>query len=163
MDVNFRLVRGNELQARLQDVPVNLKDALRAYFVELAPTIVNNITANMPVRSGRMVGSTRATVTETGDHVGIRITNNAPYFGILDRGGTIPPHAIMPLSAKAVAFELMQGSSSPTGDLWAFSHVMHPGATIQGKRYVQRGLLNSVPEIANAVKAAVRLTLAGSA
>lgn len=72
-----------------------------------------------------------------------------PYAAIQEKGGQTPAHAIYPVKAKVLAFQLATGQN-------VFARkVMHPGGFIEGKHFMKDSYRSMGPEISRGLKRAI--------
>jgi hypothetical protein len=81
-----------------------------------------------------------ASVLVAGNSVVAGFSSPLPYFGIVERGGTIKEHMVTPDSAKVLVFETLLSPKARIADLMFAPRVEIPAWTYAGKHYVQRTL-----------------------
>ena len=131
--------RAAALQQRLVDkVAANLSgDVLQARSDTLKASIVADLDAD--------ADGLTATVASTG----------VPYAAIQEHGGTTPPHDIVPVKARALAFAGAAGTTFAR-------RVHHPGSTIPARAPFGSALASLRDEIVTGLKDAVREALGAS-
>lgn len=87
-----------ELRVRLKSTAQVLAEELRSVAQALASG------ALLQVHTGKFIASIRAGVRSSKTSVTGRIHSKAPQAGILEWGGTVPAHEILPSAAQALAF-----------------------------------------------------------
>jgi len=101
------------------------------------------------VQTNRLRNSIRASATViSGDAVISAIGSNVVYAAPLEFGATIPPHTIR-AKGKALRFRI--------GERVIFAKsVKFPGAVLQPREFVQRGIQDRLPEYSEAFGAAIQ-------
>jgi len=92
------------------------------------------------VKSNRLRGSLRASKARFGgDGIVSSIGSNVAYAGILEDGGTTPPHIIEAKNGKALFFNGIFRR-----------RVKHPGSRIEGRHYAENGIRDRLPDYTRA-------------
>ena len=134
--------------------PPDLAAALRERAAALQQRLLDKVEANLSgdvlaSRSGTLKASIVADLAADADGVAVTIASTGvPYAAIQEHGGTTPPHEIVPVKARALAF---------AGGFAARVH--HPGSAIPARAPLGSALDALREEIAGGLKDAVRATL----
>jgi len=100
-------------------------------------------------RTGRLASAVERRVEAKGGGIvgEVFVNDSVPYAAILERGGSTPPHDIVPDKAKALAFAM--------GGKHVFARVVHhPGSRFPAHPYLASALNDESDEIAAALKLA---------
>lgn len=134
----------------LTDPTAALRDRAAALQQRLLDKIEVNLSgAVLESRSGALKASISADLDAVGDGVAVTIASSGvPYAAIQEHGGTTPPHDIVPVKARALAF---------AGGFAARVH--HPGSVIPARAPLGGALDALRDDIAFGLKDAVRAAL----
>jgi len=141
--------------AALATLPEQVRDALMQKAAALAALLQANIARKLSgdvlnARTGALARSIIA-LMQTGDTsiaVSIGPSGDIKYAGIHEHGGTIPPHAIVPNKAKALAFAV-------AGKHVFAARVDLPAITMPERSYLRAALAELADEIKDELSAAV--------
>ena len=134
--------------------PDSVMLALRAKVEELRQALLAKVDSNLSgdilqERSGALKASIVAEIAADGGVVSASVgSDGVPYAAIQEYGGTTPPHDIVCVKAKAVAF------AGAAGMRFA-RRVHHPGSRITARAPLGAALDALHDEIAGGLKAAV--------
>jgi phage gpG-like protein len=128
--------------------------ALSAKAEDLREQLLAKVQANLSgdvlqERSGALKASIVAEVIASTDAIDFALgSDGVPYAAIQEYGGTTPPHEIVPVKARALAFA---GAAGP-----AFARrVRHPGSRLPARSYLASARDALGDEIGDGLKAAV--------
>lgn len=129
-------VRSDRIKVKLEALPNEVRGALKTTAQALAGELASTARALaggtlVQEHTGKYVASIRPGVRTSKNSVTGRIHSRAPQAAILEFGGTIPAHEILPKVAQALAF------MGPAGKVFA-GRVEHPASTIE-----KRGVLHA--------------------
>lgn len=126
-------VDSSRVRLRLEEMPTNVRSALRDVTeildVELVARARSRARSELNVRSGKYLASIRGAISETPRRISGKARARAKQAAILEYGGNIPPHEILPNKAGALAF-LRDGAQ-----VFAAA-VQHPGAHITARKII---------------------------
>jgi phage gpG-like protein len=147
------------LTARLNTLPQTLAERLAREVERLGGVLRDRVERNLSgavlqQRSGRLAGSIAVNVERTGLGASLSVSSDAPYAAIHEYGGTIPAHAILPQSARALAFPWR-------GQQRFFKRVQLPAVTMPERSFMRSALDETAPEIQAAIEAAAFETVQG--
>jgi phage gpG-like protein len=151
----FQIDLRDDFSASLAAMPDQVRQALSSKANMLAVALEAKIQQKLSggvlnMRSGALASSIIATVDESAADVSVRIgtSGDVKYAAIQEFGGTIPPHAIVPDKAKALAFVV--------GGKHVFAaRVNLPAVTIPERSYLRSSLAEMAGEIAEGLSEAV--------
>jgi phage gpG-like protein len=151
----FQIDLRDDFSASLAAMPDQVRQALSSKANMLAVALEAKIQQKLSggvlnMRSGALASSIIATVDESAADVSVRIgtSGDVKYAAIQEFGGTIPPHAIVPDKAKALAFVV--------GGKQAFAvRVNLPAVTLPERSYLRSSLAEMAGEIAEGLSEAV--------
>jgi phage gpG-like protein len=140
------------LTSRLAALPQTLAERLEQEVERLSGVLRDRVERNLSgavlqQRSGRLAGSIAVNVERAGLGVSASVTSDAPYAAIHEYGGTIPAHAILPQSARALAFPWR-------GQQRFFKRVQLPAVTMPERSFMRSALDETASEIQAAVQTA---------
>jgi len=140
------------LSARLDALPRTLAERLSQEVEGLGGVLRDRVERNLSgavlqQRSGRLAGSVAVDVERVGLGAHLSVSSDAPYAAIHEYGGTIPAHAILPQSARALAFPWR-------GQQRFFKRVQLPAVTMPERSFMRSALAETEPEIHAAIAAA---------
>jgi hypothetical protein len=138
----------SKVRLRLQNMPEAVRDELLDVVQVLDVELVATASALAPEKSGFLKQHIKGSVSNTEKHITGRARVRAPYAAILEWGGTIPAHDIMPDTAQALAF-LMDGEQVLA------KLVHHPATTIQARYFMHDALAAMSGEIVRGLEEAV--------
>lgn len=98
-------------------------------------------------RSGRLLGSLTVTAERVGLGASVTVGSDAAYAAIHEYGGTLPARAVLPQSARALAFPWR-------GQQRFFKRVQLPAVTMPERSFMRSALAEMLPEIRAAIEAA---------
>lgn len=148
-------VGGDRLAARFDAMPRALAASLAAEAARLGEELRDAVERNLSGavlqrRSGRLARSIAVSAEPSGGRVAVSLAGDAPYAGVQEYGGTIPPREILPRSARALAFRWQ-------GRLRFFARVELPPVRVPERSFLRSALDEMAPEIRAALTdAAVR-------
>ena len=128
--------------------------ALREKAAELRDRLLAKVEANLSgdvlrTRSGALKASIAASLTVDASTAVAEVASaGVPYAAIQEYGGRTPPHDIVPVKARALAF------AGAAGTVFA-RRVHHPGSTIPPRPYLGSALDALHDDIASGLKAAL--------
>ena len=170
--LGFKLLRLNELRARLDRITPAVQDNLRIYMaqfvLDLRDQVRNNILDRFKVtRMGLLWLSVQAQlIEEIGSVTGRVFIDGVPYAAIQEYGGTTSPHEILPVNGTMLAFMAPASMGFSSGDMMnglVFAKkVNHPGSRIPERSYARLALVQTRPIFENGIRAAVNSALADS-
>ncbi len=149
-------IKADRIKVKLDELPEELRGRLKTTTQTLAEklrTVAQALASGPLVRShtGKYVASIKTGVRTSKSSVTGRIHSKAPQAQILEWGGTIPAHQILPNTAKALAF------LGTAGQIFA-ARVMHPASHID-----QRGVLHAALDAEQTdIIAELKATVAGA-
>jgi hypothetical protein len=129
VDANRTVLKFNELPARLRGKLLSTVQVLDAELVSLARAKASNDLVD--IHSGKYLASIKGDTRNTENRISGIAYSDAPQASILEYGGTIPFHEILPNVATALAFNMGGGQVFAAG-------VAMPDVTIK-----KRGVLHS--------------------
>jgi|ERR1700761_735546 len=128
----------------LEEAPISLKIMMRQALMTWTEDTRDQAASNAPSKTGALAGSLTGVVDEAGNGFQVTISSQLPYAQAQEGGADIPPHAILPVNAKALAWEALSGAAvkagAKIGDKVFFAAVMHPGAIIQPKQFIANAM-----------------------
>ncbi len=132
------------------DMSADLGEAVRAKMAALRDDLLAKVEANLSgdvlrTRSGALKASITAALAADAAGASVTVASaGVPYAAIQERGGRTPPHDIVPVKARALAF----------AGVFA-TRVHHPGSTIPARSYLGSALDALHDDITGGLKAAV--------
>lgn len=140
------------LAARLGALPQTLAQRLAQEVERVGGVLRDRVERNLSggvlqQRSGRLAGSIAVTVERAGLAVNVSVGSDAPYAAIHEYGGTIPAHAILPQSGRALAFPWR-------GRQRFFKRVSLPAVAMPERSFMRSALSEAEGEIRAAIAAA---------
>jgi hypothetical protein len=183
----------NEVMSRLTRtsgvIDKNIEAAFRAFVRRMYEKVLENISemfseegrsrsfggglieASGNIRyGGPLADSILATVEREGDLLVGTVSadiEHAPYARILEVGGVISAHTILPRAADALAIpvstlgEWEEPGGHATGDFLVLFGVHHPGAQIRAYYYLHKALIDMALEFHNDIEGAIAAALEG--
>jgi phage gpG-like protein len=141
--------------AALATMPERLQSALAAKANALAAALEAKVQQKLAgevlnPRSGALARSIVSTIEETAAGVAVTIASNGDvkYAAIHEFGGVIPPHEIVPVKARALAFAV--------GGKQVFARRVNlPAVTMPERSYLRSSLAEMADEITDALTDAV--------
>ena len=142
------------LLARFEARPAALRAALAetvaAAGARLRERVARKLSGEaLQQRSGRLAAGISVAVEARGDAAAAALASDQPYAAIHEYGGTIPPHAVLPAGARALAFP-WQGRQR------FFRRVQLPAVTMPERSFLRAALAELAPELTAATAAALR-------
>jgi phage gpG-like protein len=145
----------NDYAASLAAMPERLRQALADKANTLATELQAKVQQKLAgtvlnARTGALARSIVATIDDASANVSVTIASNGDvkYAAIQEFGGTIPPHEIVPVKAKALAFIL-------GGKQMFAARVSIPTVTIPQRSYMRSSLAEMADEIREELQEAV--------
>jgi hypothetical protein len=135
-----------------------MPDTVRAILLEkakiwtnkLMERVIENITARLKSKSGRLLEGVKMEIVENGVRIDGRVyIEGVPYARAQEEGASTPPHMIYPKNGKILAFMAASGHK-----VFA-SRVFHPGGQVLGQHFMKDALRSMGPEISRGVKTSV--------
>ena len=132
------------------DMDADIGEAVRAKMAALQDDLLAKVEANLSgdvlqTRSGALKASISAALTADASRASVTVGSaGVPYAAIQEYGGRTPPHDIVPVKSRALAF---------AGGFAARVH--HPGSTIPARSYLGAALDALHDDITSGLKAAV--------
>lgn len=156
MLVEISLVGDKELIARLDKMPLAIRQALELKITSLAlrlEKLVKTGKLNGQVLnriSGRLARSINNKVTVTANSVFAKVfsSGDVKYAGIHEYGGQTAPHVIEPKKANVLAF-------AGAGGMVFAKRVNHPGSKMPQRSFMRSALKDMSVEISTGMKKAV--------
>ena len=147
------------LTQRLDRLPRALGDRVAAAVERLGGVLRERVQRKLSgevlqQKSGRLAASIAVDVERSGSAVSVTVGSDAPYAAIHEYGGTIPAHAILPQSARVLAFPWR-------GRQRFFKRVSLPAVTLPERSFLRSALAETEPEIGAAVAAAALEAIQG--
>jgi phage gpG-like protein len=152
MSVTVTVTGGDELAARLANLPAALDAQLGVAFTGIAQSLYARVLDNLSGavvndRSGRLA----AAITQDADDRSVNIgldTSAAPYGAALEFGASIPEQLIAAKNGKALAFVV--------GGSQVFAkHVMHPAFVLPPHSFLRAALADLAPDMTTTLDDAV--------
>lgn len=155
MIVNITLVGSTELVAKLDAMPAVVRRVLLAKVNALTLKLEARVKAKLTndvlnVQTGALRRSIFSTVDDTQAAVTgrVRSSGDVKYARIHEYGGVTPPHDIVPVKAKALAFVV--------GGKQVFAKIVHhPGSKMPERSYLRSSLADMRNEIITGLRSAV--------
>ena len=128
----------------------DVADAIGVKMAMLQDELLAKVEANLSgdvlrTHSGALKASIAASLTADASSVSVEVgSTGVPYAAIQEYGGQTPPHDIVPVKARALAF----------AGVFA-ARVHHPGSTIPARSYLGAALDALHDDITGGLKAAV--------
>lgn len=146
----------SKVRLRLQNMPEAVRAELFDVVTVLDVELVALASALAPEKTGYLKQHIKGSVSNTEKHVTGRARVRAPYAEILEWGGSIPAHDILPDQAQALAF-LMSGEEVIA------KRVHHPATTIKPRYFMHDALGQMSGEIVRGLEEAVERGVAKGA
>lgn len=138
------IVKSNKLLVKLDEMPDSVRDAVVLVTNVLASDVRDaaqeRAETRLDVITGKYRDSIKERVTVNDKGVTARVWSHTPYSQILEWGGTIPAHEILPNVAQALKF---MGNA---GEVFAAA-VHHPAVTLKGHEIIWGAFDDMKPEI----------------
>jgi hypothetical protein len=168
--IDIKLQGLKQLYARLDRMPPAVQDQLRIFMARFTIQLRGMVQLKIAERFksiGPLFRSMRSEMTEEiGSVTGRVYSEGVIYAAIQEYGGKTPPHLILPVNGKALAF-LMPGrlgfsSGAIESALTIVKAVNHPGSLIPERSYARATLFDQRDAFAAGMRGAVAAGLATS-
>jgi hypothetical protein len=145
------------LKAIFDELPAHIYKQLQSDLWPVAERLGELAEENAPEKTGNLKAQIIArVVAKDSDTISIFAASKAPYGAIQNVGGTTRPHVISAINTKA-----LQWVHLGTFLMYAKS-VNHPGGTIKGTHYLQKGMEQVMKEFITVCEDAVATALINS-
>lgn len=163
MNVQIRVLK-DRLTGILRDAPISLKSEVANRCAPMAYDMAETASQKIHSRTGRLAGSIIGRVIETPQGISLQLrSEGVDYARIIEEGGITPPHEIVPISAKALAWTSIGLGKQSGHGLAAFAaSVKHPGGRIQGQHPLKKTIEEYLNPFKSAVKESALIALGGS-
>jgi hypothetical protein len=134
---------------RLDSMPDKVRSELLSTVEMLDVALLATASALAPERTGKLKAHIRGSVSSSKRRITGRVRARTKYAAIINYGGHIPGHEILPDTMQALAF-YWRGRQVFAGRIY------DPGATLKGEFFMQHALSSMRGEIVTDMQEAVK-------